>query len=182
MLKPLSFILLFVYLAYGNESCDRKEMEDTICSLCGQRKGNHLTGSGKQVAFYASMSSNVQIKTFSKYKIFVYDRVETNIGNGYDAKSGKFIAPESGVYVIHTTTVAFDRSYSIIEIVQNGVIRDVGLADAYNHSDRASSSTLTILNLKKGDVVNTRVGSSYGGHYLESNTWARMSFSGFKLM
>ncbi|XP_061180084.1 complement C1q-like protein 4 isoform X2 [Saccostrea echinata] len=157
-------------------------MEDTICSLCGQRSGSQTTGSGTQIAFYAYMSSNIKIKTLSKQKIFVYDRVETNIGNGYDARSGKFIAPENGVYVIHTTTVAYDRSYSIIEIVQNGVIKDIGLADAFDHADRASSSTLTILNLKKGDVVNTRVGPHYGGNYLESITWARMSFSGFKLM
>ncbi|XP_062582348.1 cerebellin-1-like isoform X3 [Saccostrea cucullata] len=179
MLKLLFFIL-FICVANGNESCDRKEMEDTICSLCGQRKGNQPNISGKQVAFHAYMSSNVQIKTLSKHKIFVYDRVETNVGNGYDVKSGKFTAPESGVYVIHTTTVAVDRSACTIEIVKNGVIKDIGFADAYDHNDRASSSTLTILNLKKGDVVNARAGS-YGGKYLESQTSARMSFSGFKL-
>ncbi|XP_061165718.1 complement C1q tumor necrosis factor-related protein 3-like [Saccostrea echinata] len=182
MLKSLSFFFLSLCFAYGNESCGRKEMEDTICSLCGQRSGSQTTGSGKQIAFYAYMSNNVQIKTLSKHKIFVYDRVETNIGNGYDAKSGKFIAPESGVYVIHSTTVSYDRSYSIIEIVQNDVIKDIALADSYSHGDRDSSSTLTILNLKKGDVVNARVGPTYGGHYLESNIYARMSFSGFKLM
>ncbi|XP_062582327.1 complement C1q-like protein 4 [Saccostrea cucullata] len=182
MLKTLSFFLVFVCVVSGNESCGRKEMEDTICSLCGQRGGSPFTGYGKQIAFYAYMSGNVYISTLSKHKIFVYDRVETNIGNGYDVKSGKFTAPESGVYVIHTTTVAYDRSYSIIEVVKNGVIKDIGLADAYHHDDRAASSTLTILNLKKGDVVNTRVGTYFRGNYLESITWARMSFSGFKLM
>lgn len=29
-------------------------------------------------------------------------RVETNAGNGYDVRSGKFTAPESGIYVFHT--------------------------------------------------------------------------------
>ncbi|XP_062586796.1 C1q-related factor-like [Saccostrea cucullata] len=157
-------------------------MEDTICSLCGQRKGSQSTGIGQQIAFYAYMSNNIQVNTLSKHKIFVYDRVETNIGNGYDVKSGKFTVPESGVYVIHTTIVSYDRSWGVIELVKNGVVKDMALADSGSHDDRDSSSTLTILNLKKGDVVYTRVGPSHGGKYLESNVYARMSFSGFKLM
>lgn len=31
-------IVLCLNVSYGHESCDRKEMEDTICSLCSQRK------------------------------------------------------------------------------------------------------------------------------------------------
>ncbi|XP_062598474.1 complement C1q-like protein 2 [Saccostrea cucullata] len=183
MLGPSLLFFLFVGFANGSKSCDRKEMEDTICSLCGQRKGTQLTrGSGKQIAFYAYISSNIQGKTLSKHKIFVYDRVETNIGNGYDATSGKFTAPERGVYVIHTTTFSYNRSCSVIELVKNGVVKDVAYADSGNHDDAASASTLTILNLKKGDVINTRVGVRYGGSYLPSNDFARISFSGFKLM
>ncbi|XP_062585236.1 C1q-related factor-like [Saccostrea cucullata] len=181
-LSTLLLFFLFVGVANSNDSCDRKEMEDTICSLCGQRKGSQSTGIGQQIAFYAYMSSSIQINTLSKHKIFVYDRVETNLGNGYDAKSGKFVVPESGVYVIHTTTVSYDKSSSVIELVKNGVVKDIAFADSGNHEDRDSSSTLTILNLKKGDVVYTRVGSWHGGKYLESNNYARISFSGFKLM
>lgn len=33
-------VVLCLCVANGDESCDRKEMEDTICSLCSQRKGN----------------------------------------------------------------------------------------------------------------------------------------------
>ncbi|XP_061177316.1 cerebellin-1-like [Saccostrea echinata] len=182
MLKPLLLFFLFVGVANGNDSCERREMEDTICSLCGQRKGSQLTGTGQQIAFYAYMSSNIQIKTLSKHKIFVYNRVETNIGNGYDDKSGKFIAPESGIYVIHTTTFSHNKSHVVIEVVKNGVVKDVAIADSGNHDDNASASTLTILNLKKGDVLNTRVGPGYGGRYLPNNKYARMSFSGFKLL
>ncbi|XP_062598472.1 complement C1q-like protein 4 [Saccostrea cucullata] len=183
MQKPLLLFFLFVGVANGNDSCDRKEMEDTICSLCGQRKGSQLTsGTGKPIAFYAYMSSNIPVKTLSKHKIFVYDRVETNIGNGYDVKSGTFTAPENGVYVIHTTTFSNDKSHSVIEVVKNGVVKDVAYADSGHHDDVASTSTLTILNLKKGDVLNTRAGPGYGGQLLVSNKYARMSFSGFKLM
>lgn len=127
------------------------------------------------------MSKNVPINTISKYKTLVYDSVETNNGNAYDAKSGKFTAPESGLYVFHTSTTARDKSHSIIEIVKNGQVKDVSWADAMDHNDRAVASTMTILNLTKGDVVLVRVGVSFGGNVLESNQYTRMSFSGFKL-
>lgn len=137
---------------------------------------------GKQVAFFAYMSKNMKTNTFSRHKIFVYDRIEINVGNGYDVRSGKFTAPESGVYVFHTSTVALDKSHCIVEVVQNGVVKDIGWADAMDHRDRASASTMTILQLKKGDVVNSRVGNYFGGNYMESNAYNRMSFSGFKLL
>ena len=85
------------------------------------------------------------------------------------------------MYVFHTTTPAHDNSWSTIQVVKNGEIKDIGFADAGNQNDRALSSTMTILSLKKGDVIHVRAGY-YGGHMLESNQYVRMSFSGFKLI
>lgn len=127
------------------------------------------------------MSKNIPINTISKHKTLVYDRVETNAGKGYDARSGQFTAPESGAYVFHTSTTAYDKSHSIIEVVKNGQVKDIGWADAMDHIDRAVASTMTILSLTKGDVVLVRVGLLYAGKYLESNQYTRMSFSGFRL-
>ena len=127
------------------------------------------------------MSKNVPINSVSKYKAFVYDRIETNAGNAYNSATGKFTAPGDGMYVFHTSTPAHDKSHCTIEIVKNGVVKDIGWADAMDHNDRALSSTMTILSLKKGDVVQVRAGITYGGNALESNQYVRMSFSGFKL-
>ena len=127
------------------------------------------------------MSKNIPINTLSKHKAFVYDRIETNSGNAYNSATGKFTAPGDGMYVFHTSTAAYDKSWSTIEIVKNGEIKDIGFVDAGNHDDRALSSTMTILSLKKGDVVHVRAGIEYGGRYLESNQYVRMSFSGFKM-
>ena len=127
------------------------------------------------------MSKNIPIKSLSKHKAFVYDRIETNAGNAYNSATGKFTAPGDGMYVFHTSTAAYDKSWSTIEIVKNGEIKDIGFVDAGNHDDRALSSTMTILSLKKGDVVHVRAGIEYGGRYLESNQYVRMTFSGFKL-
>lgn len=76
---------------------------------------------------------------------------------------------------------AYDKSYSIIEIVKNNKLVDVALADANDHNDRAAASTMTILSLAKGDTVLVRAGAYYSGHYLETSQYTRMSFSGFKL-
>lgn len=76
------------------------------------------------------------INTISIYKTLVYDSVETNNGNGYDARSGKFTAPEIGLYMFHTNTTARDKSHSIIEVVKNGQVKDVSWADAMDHNER----------------------------------------------
>lgn len=88
---------------------------------------------GRQVAFFVYMSQNVMINTISKYK------------------TGNFTAPESGVYVFHTTTAAFDNSHSTIEIVANGQVKDITWADAMDHNDRAVASSMTVLSLTEGD-------------------------------
>lgn len=136
---------------------------------------------GYQIGFFSHMSQNVYINSISKYKTFVYDRVETNAGNGYDVKSGKFTAPESGLYVFHTSMTAYDGSHSTIEVVKYGQVKDITWADAMDHDDIAVASTLTILSLMKGNIVLVRVGVAFRGNYLESNGHTRMSFSGFKL-
>lgn len=79
------------------------------------------------------MSQNVMINTVSKYK------------------TGNFTAPESGVYVFHTTTAAIDNSHSTIEIVANGQVKDITWADAMDHNDRAVASSMTVLSLTEGD-------------------------------
>lgn len=127
------------------------------------------------------MSQNVQLNAISKHMTFVYDRVETNFGDGYDVQSGNFTAPENGVYVFHTSSTSFDNSYCSVEVVKNDQIKDISFADSWNHNDRAVASSLTILSLAKGDIVYTRVGELKGGLYLESNQKTRTSFSGFKL-
>eukprot|EP00105_Crassostrea_gigas_P041857 XP_019926005.1 PREDICTED: complement C1q-like protein 4 isoform X2 [Crassostrea gigas] len=175
MLRRFVLVILCLCVASGEESCDRSEMENTICSLCSQRRGGH------QVAFFAYMSQSIQINAISKYMTFVYDRVETNVGNGYDVRSGNFTAPENGVYVFHTSTTSYDKSVCSVEVVKNGQIKDITLADSGQHDDRAVASSMTILSLTKGDIVLARVGTAQSGNYLESNQYTRMSFSGFKL-
>ena len=116
---------------------------------------------------------NIPINTLSKYKAFVYDRIETNAGNAYNSATGKFTTPGDGMYVFHTTTPAYDKTSCTIEIVKNGEIKYIGFADAGNHKDRAMSSTMTILSLKKGMSY-----TSEQVHIIEGFIWKATNTSG----
>lgn len=48
-------VALCLYAAYGYESCDQKIMEDTICSLCGQRKGSEQHEAGIDCKFQSTI-------------------------------------------------------------------------------------------------------------------------------
>ena len=56
---------------------------------------------GHQVAFYAYLGANLQISSLSTGKTVVYNRVDLNVGNGYNVKNGVFTAPEAGLYVFN---------------------------------------------------------------------------------
>ncbi|VDI72387.1 Hypothetical predicted protein [Mytilus galloprovincialis] len=142
-------------------------MEDNL-------KENH-----SHVAFFAYMSNNWN--QLSKHKRLVYDVVDLNNGNGYNKANGEFTVPSSGLYVFHVSTGAYDRSYASVELVSQGRIRNIGWADSGDHNDRTFATTVTPLQLNKGDVVYTRTGIGNGGKFIESNSYIRTSFSGVKI-
>ncbi|CAC5364866.1 unnamed protein product [Mytilus coruscus] len=133
------------------------------------------------VAFYAYLSANLDISSVPTHSIIKYDVVDLNLGNGYVASSGQFKAPSDGLYVFHITTGTRDYSQAVVELISNGVIKDITWADSRDHPDRAVATTVTPLNLWKGDTVNARIGLEKGGAVLESTIDIRCSFSGFKV-
>ncbi|XP_052078233.1 C1q-related factor-like [Mytilus californianus] len=186
---------------------DQCSLENTLCSLCGKRQVSDehhditalrkaikinrkdidvqkkeiqdLKEKHSHVAFFAYMSTSW--KQLSKHKRLVYGVVDLNNGNGYNKANGEFTAPSSGLYVFHVSTGAFDKSHASVELVLQGKIRNIAWADSMNHNDRTFVTTVTPLQLNKGDVVFTRIGNGYGGNYIESNSYIRTSFSGVKI-
>ena len=143
--------------------------------VLGIKRGNTA------VAFFTYLSQSLSLASVKKHQTIIYDSVDLNIGNGYDKKTGKFTTPSSGLYVFHVTTGSLDSSHSIVELVVNNVVKDIGWADSMDHNDRAVSSTATPVTLNEGDVVLARIGEHHGGKVIESNNYIRSSFSGFKL-
>ena len=115
------------------------------------------------------------------HQTIVYDQADLNLGNGYNKVNGKFTTPMNGTYVFHVATGAIDQSHASVELVVNGIIKDVSWDDSMDHADRSFATTATPVSLKQGDVVLARIGSAHDGNLLESDTLIRCSFSGFRL-
>jgi hypothetical protein len=114
-----------------------------------------LEGSNTPIAFYAYLRGSLPLKTMQTHQIIVYDQADLNLGNGYNKANGKFTTPMNGTYVFHVATGAIDQSHASVELVVNGIIKDVGWADSMDHADRSFATTATPVSLKQGDVVLT---------------------------
>ncbi|XP_076118207.1 heavy metal-binding protein HIP-like isoform X4 [Mytilus galloprovincialis] len=135
-----------------------------------------------RVAFYAYMSVDRGIDWFSLDKKIIYDKVNLNIGDGYDVLTGVFTAPSSGTYIFNTVSVAYNKSYMTLLLKINGNTADIAFPDAFDHDDRSTATTVTIVMLLKGDQVYAVNGDKKGGRMMESGDHdARCSFSGYRL-
>lgn len=115
------------------------------------------------------------------HQTIIYNTVDLNIGNAYNNGNGLFTAPLPGTYVFGIATGTLDGSHASVELVLNGVVKDVSWADSMDHNDRAFATTSTPLTIKAGDIVMARIGVAIGGNSLESDQYIRCSFSGFRL-
>lgn len=97
------------------------------------------------VAFHVSLINDLALTRDNETA--VYDRVITNIGNGYQYGSGRFIAPVKGIYLFTATT----NSLSNPELVQMAIAIN-GQNLAYQWSRRTGSIRL-IVQLNIGDHV-----------------------------
>ncbi|CAC5397852.1 unnamed protein product [Mytilus coruscus] len=123
-------------------------------------------------AFSASLSGS---KTFSKNENVKFDTVWSNVRNGYNATSGIFTAPQSGVYQFSCTLM---RSGNTIRVhLWKNEMRIVSIYAG--SSDVQPGSLNTVLQLHKGDRVSLRNAASQL-IYSEAGSHFSM-FSGFMI-
>ncbi|CAC5380237.1 C1QL [Mytilus coruscus] len=101
------------------------------------------------VAFSTALQKTL---TIDAQQTLVFDKVLTNVGNGYDLQSGKFTAPVKGLYLITATALNFYHVSPTLEIVQNNISLVDLFLDGSGHQNSAMTQTL-ILMLNKGDLV-----------------------------
>ena len=77
--------------------------------------------------------------------------------------------------------VAFDKSFGVVHLKVNEETRDVMFPDAYDHTDRSTAATVTVVNLQSGDTAKMEIQAFKGGNYFESNSYSRCSFMGYLL-
>ncbi|XP_010722769.1 C1q-related factor [Meleagris gallopavo] len=125
-----------------------------------------------RVAFYAGLKN-----PHEGYEILKFDDVVTNLGNSYDAASGKFtcVIPGTYFFTYHVLMRGGDGTSMWADLCKNGQVRASAIAqDADQNYDYASNSV--ILHLDAGDEVFIKLdgGKAHGGNNNKYST-----FSGF---
>lgn len=126
------------------------------------------------VAFFASLTQHLD--SLGESQSIPFDRVLTNIGNGYHSTSGIFIAPVTGIYVFSLTMLSFGDAQASYRLLMNGsVVVPIYHQPAAGGYDTAGVTV--VLQLARGDdicVANNIVNNHVHGNNLSS-------FAGFLL-
>lgn len=125
------------------------------------------------MAFTAAVTSS---STSWNSGTLIFNVVLSNIGNGYDQKTGVFTAPRAGTYVFYVAAVEYDKLYLRMEIVINNVskVRLIG----YSGAAFQTGTNMVVQYLKKGDKVRV---AHYAGKGYYSASVPLTTFTGFMI-
>nr|KAI8762829.1 type 2 C1q domain-containing protein [Biomphalaria glabrata] len=144
---------------------------DTVDVVQSLVKGNSKIGKQKHIISFAAQAAS-NIPYLKDTEVIVFDDVLVNNGAAYDARSGIFTVPVSGVYIFTATIVSGFNSTIETMLTMNG--QEVARIYSGAYKNRGSGSNAVLLNLKEGDEI--WVALFYGnGNYVHGK-WS--SFSG----
>ncbi|XP_060567323.1 uncharacterized protein LOC132726074 [Ruditapes philippinarum] len=111
------------------------------------------------VAFEATIAAVKFVQHNNIHDRVVFDDVSLNVGNGYNAANGTFIAPVGGIYVFSTSVMmnggnTQDLNMHVILEKNNA---EIAGAFAYNQGQYEHSSVTATMDLKAGDTVTVTV-------------------------
>uniref|UniRef100_A0A8D0ATB1 Complement C1q like 2 n=1 Tax=Sander lucioperca TaxID=283035 RepID=A0A8D0ATB1_SANLU len=140
----------------------------------GETDGVNSTANSLRIAFYVGLKN-----PHEGYEVLKFDDVITNLGNQYDASTGKFTCHVSGIYFFtyHVLMRGGDGTSMWADLCKNGQVRASAIAqDADQNYDYASNSA--VLHLDSGDEIYVKLdgGKAHGGNNNKYST-----FSGFIL-
>lgn len=126
------------------------------------------------VAFFATLTYHIEHAGAGQ--TFIFDKVVTNLGNGYNKLNGNFIAPVSGSYAFSATLISLYHISAHSQFMKNGISVSYMFVSGEEAGYDTTSQTI-VLELQKGDDIfirNIDAGAAYhGSHY--------STFSGFLL-
>ncbi|XP_062586363.1 complement C1q-like protein 4 isoform X2 [Saccostrea cucullata] len=141
------------------------------------------------VAFYVFYSYNFKALTIGT--TLVFDSVVTNLGNGYNKRTGIFTAPSSGVYTftwtvntagLHVAGQSGQYGEMNASIKQNGVTRGSIKADSESENNDEAATGFVVLSLKAGDEIQVVSDKLNGqGSIYSDKKYGRTTFSGFQI-
>ncbi|XP_022295233.2 complement C1q tumor necrosis factor-related protein 3-like [Crassostrea virginica] len=127
----------------------------------------------RKVAFTASVVSS---SSSWNSGTLVFNKVISNVGKGYDPKTGVFTAPIAGMYVFYVAAIEYGTQHLRSDIVINNVpkVRMLG----YITAGYQTGTNMVVQYLKRGD--NVRVAHFQGSGYYSENA-PMTTFTGFMI-
>ena len=106
----------------------------------------------KEIGFHARLAAE---KIFNRAEVVKFATVDTNEGSGYDATTGKFTAPEDGMYFFTVMHACKSHKYTTwyIKSSKDDTVYAMALADAQGSAQSASASASAVIKLSRGDKV-----------------------------
>ncbi|XP_060063259.1 complement C1q-like protein 2 [Ylistrum balloti] len=140
---------------------------------------NRATSDPGEVAFSAGLTSMLTLSHTERVK---YNRIYTNIGNGYHSDTGTFECPVAGIYVFQFHSVAHQNKAAWLQLYKNFQY----VASTYGHTvnDYASTGNSVILHLSKGDEVYIQAVDpiyGYATYLYGANDEVYCTFSGYMI-
>ncbi|XP_045199029.2 complement C1q-like protein 4 [Mercenaria mercenaria] len=130
------------------------------------------------VAFYAYLSGK---RCYGNHETFIYDVVETNVGNGYNSRDGIFDVPVTGVYVFTVTLVQYPNENIQAEVIVDGVVKGFIFVDYQQNHEIDQASTSIVVHVNAGNHVFIRRGTNSACYVASETNYARTTFGGWLL-
>ena len=138
------------------------------------------TGLATEVVFYANMLYNWQNPPINR--TIVFDRVQTNVGNGYNESTGVFTAPSSGVYFFTWTIYSGGNGETQFQIFVNDSIFGHTNSDTKGMDNFNSHSGSMVVHLFANDSVFLKSGMNCTASVLSDIFSGTSTFAGWKLI
>ncbi|XP_060564622.1 heavy metal-binding protein HIP-like [Ruditapes philippinarum] len=130
-----------------------------------------------------NLSGRIAFEAHMEYKLahfplntpLIFPTCTLNEGNGYDVKTGKFTAPENGVYSFNAHVCHQPNKHMVFAIVNGSV--QLAVSTVYGNSASGCGSINTIVRLERGEVVNVVAKWTDSQLFANHNRWN--SFTGY---
>ncbi|XP_078317585.1 complement C1q-like protein 3 [Crassostrea virginica] len=143
------------------------------CKAVGFVRDNCSCQDQRKVAFTAAVKSHS--RTWNSGTL-IFNQVISNVGDGYNPKTGIFTAPMDGMYVFYVAAVEYQKQFLKLDILINNVLK-VRLM-GYSSASYQTGTNMVAEYLRRGDVVSVvrNLGTGYHSESIPMTT-----FTGFMI-
>ena len=128
-----------------------------------------------KVGFTAILTHDVS--NLGDNQVIIFDRVQTNVGNDYNPRTGVFTCRVPGLYVFYVHTLAEPGKHLETTISKN--LNNMAYTYAFDKEYFSSGSNMAVMDLQVGDTVLIRSHGDQHDHAGSVIDASYTSFSGF---